>query len=376
MADSMTRQHLSEPLRTCVRCIMDTTDPDIVFDEAGVCNHCRRAEMLLPTVRFTPEQSEARLRAIADRIKSASRGPYDSIIGLSGGVDSSYGAYVAHRLGLRPLAVHFDNGWNSEIAVANIEKIVRACGFDLVTYVIDWREFRDLQRAFLRASVIDVEMLTDHAIIAAMYKIAAQHNIKSILSGTNYATEHGMPRSWLWNKQDLRNIRAIHRRYGELKLKSFPMMSTGRYVLNRFFRGYRYVELLNNLNYSKTEAIATLEREFDWTYYGGKHYESVFTKFYQAYILPTKFNVDKRKVHFSDLLRNGEVTRQGALEEMNKPLYRPDDLERERRYVVEKLGFSDSEFDAIMAAAPRSHRDFASDEWVVNIMRRVRNLAR
>jgi N-acetyl sugar amidotransferase len=372
----MTRQHPDDPLRTCVRCIMDTSDPDIVFDEAGVCNHCRRAETLLPTVHFTPEQSEARLRAIAERIKAASRGRYDSLIGLSGGVDSSYVAYVAHRLGLRPLAVHFDNGWNSEIAVANIEKIVRKCGFDLITYVIDWREFRDLQRAFLRASVIDVEMLTDHAIIAAMYKIAAQHDIKFILSGTNYATEHGMPRSWLWNKQDLRNIRAIHRRYGELKLKSFPMMSTARYVFNRFIRDYRYVELLNNLNYSKTEAIVTLEREFGWTYYGGKHYESVFTKFYQAYILPAKFGVDKRKVHFSDLLRNGEITRDEALEEMNKPLYRPDELEQEKQYVIEKLGFSESEFDAIMKTPPRSHRDFPSDEWLVNIMRRVRSLAR
>lgn len=353
---------------------MDTSDPDINFDQNGICVHCRTADIVLPRVRFTPEQSEARLAALSDRIKSAGKGkPYDCVIGLSGGVDSSYVAYMAHKLRLRPLVVHFDNGWNSEVAVANIEKVVRTCGFDLSTFVINWPEFRDLQRSLLKASVIDVELVTDHAIFAAVYQVAAKHGIKFILNGSNRATEHGMPMTWLWHKYDLRNIRAIHKDYGAIRLESFPMMSTLRYVMNLYLLGYNSVDILNNLNYSKTEAMETLKREFDWQYYGGKHYESVFTKFYQAYILPTKFKVDKRKVHYSDLIRNGEITREQALQELNKPLYRPDELEWDKRYVLDKLGFSDEEFEEIMNTAPRPHSDWPSDAWLVNGLRKLRS---
>jgi N-acetyl sugar amidotransferase len=351
------------PARTCVRCVMDTSDPGIDFDAAGVCRYCRHADLILPAMRFSPEESRQRLEALARRISRSSEGrEYDSVIGLSGGVDSSYTAYVAHKAGLRPLAVHFDNGWDSELAVGNIQRIIEACGFDLVTYVIDWAEFRDLQRAFLKASVIDIEILTDHAIFAAMLNIAREHGIRYVLSGSNVATEHGLPDAWVWNKQDWTNIRAIHAMYGSVPLRSFPHLSTARWMLIRLLgRDIEVVEPLNLIRYRRDEAAAELEREFGWRDYGGKHHESLFTKFYQGYILPTKFGVDKRRVHLSDRIRNGELTREEALAILAAPLYPPQELARERDYVLMKLGFSDEEFAAIMAAPPRSHADFASD---------------
>lgn len=347
--------------QVCTVCVMDTTDPGISFDARGICSHCHRAEGLLAGVRFTPAESASRLEAIAGRIKAAGKGKeYDVVLGLSGGVDSSYTAYVAHQMGLRPLAVHFDNGWNSEIAVSNIKNIVKVLDFDLETYVINWEEFRDLQRAFIKASVIDIEMLTDHAITAATCRIAREHGIRFVFSGQNYATEHCMPKAWIWNKQDLVNIKAIHRRYGEVPLKTYPMMSTIKYLVARRVL-FEYVTPLNNLNYRKIEAMEALKSDLAWRYYGGKHYESLFTKFYQAYILPRKFHVDKRKAHLSSLIRNGEITREDAIAELQKPLYEPNELIHDKDYVLKKLGFGDEEFDRIMTQPPVAHDSFPSD---------------
>ena len=342
---------------------MDTSDPDITFDAEGVCNHCRHAELLLPTVRWTLERSEDALQAEAERIRRAGQGkPYDSVIGLSGGVDSSYTAYLAHRLGLRPLAIHFDNGWNSELAVENIQRIVEACGFDLHTYVVDWREFRDLQRAFLKASVIDIELLTDHAIVAAVNQVAREQGIRIVLSGYNVATEHGLPAAWVWNKRDWTNIQAIHKAHGSVRLKTFPHMSSRDWWLMQLFgRGLESVRLLNLVSYRRDEAAATLQRELGWREYGGKHHESLFTKFYQGAILPRKFGVDKRRVHLSDLLRNGELTRGDALAIVAEDPYEPDEYRVESEYVRKKLGFSEAEWDEILAAPPRSHDEFATE---------------
>jgi N-acetyl sugar amidotransferase len=356
---------------------MDTSDPDITFDADGVCNYCRRAEKLLPSVRWTAEASERALSAAARRIRALARGrEYDSIIGLSGGVDSSYAAYLAHRLGLHPLAVHFDNGWNSELAVENIQRLVDACGFDLHTYVINWREFRDLQRAYLLASVIDIEAVTDHAIFASMISLAREHGIRSVLSGHNVATEHGLPPAWVWHKLDWTNIKAIHAAYGTVPLQTFPHLSTIKWALMRRTGRIDFVELLNLVPYRRDEAAATLAKEFGWREYGGKHHESVFTKFYQGAILPTKFGVDKRKVHLSDRLRNGELTRDQALELLSRPLYEPDELRAESQYVRKKLGFDEGEWQAMMEAPPRPHANFASDQRIVRPIVRVLATAR
>lgn len=362
--------------QVCTRCVMDTSDPDISFDGSGVCNHCLRFDTLLPRFTFTPEQSKQRLADMAAEVRATrGKGKYDSIIGLSGGIDSSYVAHMAGQLGLNPLAVHFDNGWNSEIAVSNIKKIVSKLGFDLYTYVIDWEEFRDLQRAFFRASVVDIEMITDHAIFASMFNLAREHGIKHVLSGTNFCTEHTMPKSWYWRKQDLANLRSIHSTFGESRLKTFPTLTTFRFqAAKKFGFGQKYVELLNSMPYRRGEALETLKREFDWQYYGGKHYESTFTKFYQAYVLPVKFGIDKRRAHFTDLIHNGEMTREQALATLEQAPYDPRELATDQAYVLKKLGFTAAEFDAIMKERPRLHSEFKSDQWLVDLMLRVRDL--
>lgn len=352
--------------QVCTCCLMDTTDPDISFDDLGVCNFCREAKRKLPKFHFTQDQEMLNLKKLTATIKGRQKGEYDSIIGLSGGVDSSYVAYLAMKMGLNPLCVHFDNGWNSDIAVKNIRKIIDITGFDLYTYVIDWPEFRDLQRSFFKAGVIDIEMLTDHAIFASLFKLNKKFKISTVLSGTNYVTEQGMPRTWVWPKMDLRNIKAIHKRFGEIKLKSFPTMPTLFWGLMRQFNyGGIYEEPLNQINYRKCDAIDTLSNVFDWQYYGGKHYESVFTRFYQAYVLPTKFGVDKRKVHYSDLLRNGEMTRQDVIAELAKPLYELQDLNRDKTFVLKKLGFSEEEFEKIMCEKPVPHDFYPTDQTIM-----------
>jgi N-acetyl sugar amidotransferase len=351
---------MKETPKVCSRCVMDGSAVDIEFDADGVCSYCKAHEekvALTPAARPNPAE---RLAAVVETLKSRRRGEYDSIVGLSGGVDSSYVAYQAVKLGLKPLAVHFDNGWNSELAVKNIERLVTRLGLDLQTFVIDWEEFRDIQRSFFQANVIDIEMVTDHAIFAALYRLAHQNRIGYILSGTNAATESIMPPAWQHFKFDLRNLKAIHRRFGTMPIRRFPTLSVWGMAWNHYVRGVRSVSLLNYIPYSKTEAMRTLQTELGWQYYGGKHYESVFTKFYQAHILPVKFGVDKRRIHFSDLIMNGEMTRDEALQDLEKPLYDPAALDQDRDFVAKKLGYSLDELDRYLKAPPVSHYAYPS----------------
>lgn len=357
----------------CKACVMDTTDPDIRFDLEGVCNYCREAEIKLKSMVFTPDQEKRNLEDIASLVKKDRKGKYDAILGVSGGVDSSYLMHLSRKIGINPLIVHFDNGWNSEKAVSNIKKIVEKCNFDLETYVINWPEFKDLQRSFFKAGVLDIELLTDQAIFATMFNIRRKHGIKYVLAGTNYFTEHGMPASWLWRKFDYANIADIQKKFGTKPIKSFPILRSWQYQLVKMFGlGGTYVEPLNKINYKKMGAMDTLRSEYGWEYYGGKHYESVFTKFYQAYVLPVKFGIDKRKSHFSALVRNGEITREEALEEIAKPLYDAAELADEKAYILKKLDFTEAEFDKMMSEAPKSHLDYASDDWMFKIWGKVR----
>jgi N-acetyl sugar amidotransferase len=352
---------------------MDTSDPDISFDVEGVCNYCREAERELPKYKYTAEQEDNNLREIQSLVKKESKGRYDAIVGLSGGVDSSYVTHLAKKLELNPLVVHFDNGWNSEKSVSNIKKLVDKCGFDLETYVINWPEFRDLQRSFFKAGVVDIEILSDHAIMATMFKLRKKHNIKYVLSGSNYVTEHGMPLKWLWRKQDLTNIKSIQKRFGSKPIKEFPTLSSIEFQFIKMFGwGGTYIELLDKINYSKQRALEVLMKEYNWEYYGGKHYESTFTKFYQAYVLPVKFGYDKRKVHLSALIRNKEMTRDQAMSELQKPSYDPFELRVDKEYVLKKLGFSEAEFDAMMKEKPKHHLDYPSDEWIFKIWRKFK----
>jgi N-acetyl sugar amidotransferase len=354
---------VSSAYRVCSRCIMDTSDPEIVFDDEGVCNHCRQYDFLVRAVLPNKEDRQKRLDRIVENVKTSGRGrDYDCVIGVSGGVDSTYLAYLVKSLGLRPLAVHMDNGWNSTQAVTNIERTLRKLDIDLVTEVLDWEEFRDLQLAFLRASTPDSEIPTDHAINAVLMKAALRHGIKYILLGSNIATEAIMPRTWSYGIRDWKYIKAIHRRFGTVPLKTFPHFTLRELVLFSTLRGRREIHILNYVPYVKADAMRVLEREVGWKQYGGKHHESVYTRFFQAYILPRKFGADKRRAHLSTLVCGGQISREQALREIEEPICDEPLLRQDREFVIRKLGITEAEFERIMALPPRSFWDYPSYE--------------
>jgi N-acetyl sugar amidotransferase len=351
----------SKDLRVCSKTVMDNTDPDITFDGNGVCNWWHGFHAIRAQEPDDAEREELLKRKLAT-IKEAGRGkPFDCIIGLSGGVDSSYIAYLAKKWDLRPLVVHFDNGWNDEMAVANIERTLKKLGFKLQTFVINWPQFRDLQRAYFKAGVVDLEVPTDHMIFAALHRISAEHGIRYILSGNNFATEWVLPSAWTYKKSDLMNIRGIHRVFGQLPMKELPRLGVWQRLYFQKVRMIETVEILHLVPYSKRMAKRILMEELDWLDYGGKHYESVFTRFYQGCILPERFGIDKRKAHLSNLICNGEMSRDEALLELAKPTYEVGRQEEDRRYIAKKLGWSDSEFRKILTIPPRHQEEFGSD---------------
>lgn len=354
---------MAREYQLCTRCIMDTSDPEIAFNAAGVCNHCADYDAAAKKLLLTDEQKQQQLPEIVAKIKKAGKGKeYDCIIGLSGGVDSSYVAYCVKELGLRPLAVHLDNGWNSELAVKNIENIVKKLDIDLYTYVIDWEEFKDLQLAFLKASVVDIEMLTDSAILVVIDKIAKEKNINVFLSGTNFATENVMPRSWFYAlKHDSLNIKSIARQFGSIKkLRSYPMFSFLEFWRYTYLNRVETIPILNYLAYNKAEAMKLLIEKVGWRDYGGKHWESKFTRFYQVYILPLKFGIDKRRAHISSLILSGQITREEGLELISKNLYDAQLLDEDVEYLLKKFNLTRGELDQMMQAAPVAHSAFPS----------------
>ena len=351
-----------QQITECSQCILDShDDPALVLDGRGICQHCRKFEEDKRTFVREGAEGEAMLADAVRRMKEAGVGrPYDCLIGVSGGVDSSYVAYMAHKLGLRALCVHFDNGWNSELAVMNIENMVAKLGFDLYTYVIDWQEFRDLQLAYLRASVVDIEVLTDHAIYGSTFRIAKERQIEYVIGGNNVVTEGILPYHWTFNKKDHINIRAIHKAFGQGKIKSYPFLD---HKMKKFIAGsgVEFINYLNWMPYNKEEVKQTLIREFGWRDYGGKHYESIWTRFYQGYILPEKFGIDKRKAHYATLICSGQMTRVEALEEMKKPAYPPALLREDMAFVLKKFGLSEDAFQEIMRLPVRDHRSFDTE---------------
>lgn len=349
---------------------MDTSDPDIVFDDEGVSNHWHAYEQAKQHLPYLHGDTD-RLARVVERIKEAGRGKeYDCVMGVSGGVDSTYVAYKAKELGLRPLAVHFDNGWNSELAVHNIERALAKLKIDLHTFVIDWDEFKDVQLAYLRASVVNAEVPTDHAIVATIYEYAAKFGIKYVLSGSNVTTEAILPSAWAFDMMDATNLKAIHNRFGSGKRSTYPTIPLPKFFHYTYVKGIRKVVLLDYFPYNKAEAMKTIEDELGWQYYGGKHYESIFTRFYQGYILPQKFGFDKRRAHLSTLICSGQISRDDALLEIQKPPLAQPMIDEDREYVLRKLGLSDEEFSQIMREPPRSHLDFPNDQkWMQQALR-------
>jgi N-acetyl sugar amidotransferase len=360
--------------RMCTRCVMDTTDPEIVFDDNGVCNHCIRAIGLLQTRLPIYKTGEYRFDRIVDRMRAEGRGrQYDCLVGVSGGMDSTYVAYLVRRAGLRALAVHFDNGWNSELAVSNISNTLNRMGIELYTHVVDWEEFRDLQWSFLQASVPDAEVPTDHGIWALLYRTAARWRIGTIVTGTNLSTESILPRSWTYGITDWTYISGIHRQFGSKALRTYPQCNRWQFGYYAAVRRIRTVSLLNSVDYDKRSATAELEREIGYRHYGGKHHESIYTRFFQSYILPIKFDIDKRKAHLSSLILSGQVTRPEAIETLGEPIADPKMVESDLTYVIKKLGVGRAEFERIMALPPRSFRDYRN-EWAS--YERLRSLMR
>lgn len=369
---------MSEPraYRICTRCVMDTSEPTITFDEQGHCNHCRNALIRL-SGQVPLDQRPAALSRLVERIQEAGRRlDYDCVIGVSGGVDSSATAVWVKRLGLRALAVHVDNGWNSELAVDNIRKLLGHLEIDLDTYVIDWEEFRNLQLAFLRASVANCEAPTDHAIAATLFRTARRIGVKYILSGSNLATESIMPVSWGHYNQDLRFMKSVHRRFGTTPLRTMPTISLAGYLTFVFGHGIRQVPFLNYVDYHKDRAKETLSNDLGWRDYGGKHYESVWTRFFQGYYLPTKFGFDKRRAHLSSQICSGEITRERALEELSRPPYDDQLLREDMRFVIKKFNLTQEEFDQIMRAPARPVREFANNTFFYDRLSFAKNAFR
>ncbi len=347
--------------RICSKCIMDNVnDPEITFNKNGVCNHCDIYDLVVKEKIYELPERDRQLESLLKSVKAKKNGEYDCVIGLSGGTDSSYVAYLTKQMGLSPLAVHFDNGWNSELSVRNMENILNKLEIDLYTYVVDWQEFRDLQRSYIQASVIDIEALTDHAITAILHKVAKKFGIKYIISGSSIVTEGILPSAWIHNKADSINIKSIHREFGKVSLKTFPFLNISSKWFYRKFLNIHSFRILDFVEYNKDIAKEILKKELDWIDYGGKHYESIFTKFYQGYILPRKFNVDKRRSHLSTLICAGQISREDALTEIEKPPYDEIELILEKKFVLKKLGFSSDEFDKIMQSPPKSHLDYKS----------------
>jgi N-acetyl sugar amidotransferase len=345
---------------------MDETDPSIVFDRQGVCNYVYSSRRRLETECFRGEEGNSRLAELVKEIKAAGRRkPYDCIVGVSGGVDSSYLLVRAKELGLRPLAVHLDNGWNSELAVANIERLLRALDIDLHTHVVNWEEIKDLQRAFFLASMSNVEVVTDHAIVALLYQEAHRNKVRYILSGSNVETESIMPDAWGYDPRDAKHILAIHREYGiRSRLETYPLLPAHLFLRYIFVNKIRHIPLLNYGRFHKADAINQLRDEFGWVPYARKHGESRFTRFFQEYYLPKKFGFDKRKPHLSSLILSGQISREQALLELTKPLYEPHEETLELEYVTKKLGFSQSQWETIMTTPEKSYREFANNSWM------------
>ena len=354
---------MSESYQMCSKCIMDSNDdPKITFDEKGVCSYCHRYDELVDehVVTNEVERNLEYERVIGDISSSKKNEGYDCIIGISGGVDSCYVAYLAKQKGLRPLLVHFDNGWNSSLANQNIHTLVEKLNLDLYTEVVDWEEFKDIQLSFIKASVVDIELVTDFAIVACLYNLANKHNIKYIISGHNVSSEGALPSHWVHWKSDFMNIVDIHKKFGTKKLKTFPKMGYFKKSWYVQYKKIKIIPILNYVDYDKEKAKTFLMEELDWIDYGGKHYESIFTRFYQAYILPKKFKIDKRKAHLSALICAGQFNREEALEVVKKPAYDYKEVNDDLEYVLKKFGFSKEEFEKIMSQKPKIHTDYSS----------------
>ena len=367
-----------KPYQVCIHCVMDTSDPKIEFDGEGMCDHCSNFyKRVLP--KWQPNEAGMKvLMKKVDQIKRAGAGKdFDCIIGISGGADSSYLTYLAkERLNLRPLVFHVDGGWNSQIAVSNIEKLIDKLHLELFTEVIDWKEMRDLQLAFFKSGVPHIDLPQDHAFFATMYKFAERHGVKYILTGANISTECVRnPLDYFYYGTDMWQIRDIHGKFGQAPLVNFPLSGILRHkVYLRYFKGIEVVKPLDYLPYIKKDAMRFLGDKFGWQEYPRKHFESRFTKFYEGYWLPKKFGFDTRRVQYSSLILTGQMTRHEALADLAQLPYDEKTIAQDFEYVSTKLGISVAELQGYMDAPTKSYKDYKNQLYLFLLGARVMQL--
>ena len=360
----------------CNRCVMDTSDSDIFFDSKGVCNHCKDFKKTI-SPKLHKSSASKELKSLIAKVKSKARkSKYDCLVGISGGVDSCYMAYLCKSWGLNPLLVHMDNGWNSEIAVKNVKTMVDKLGFDYISYVLDWAEFREIQLAFLKSSIVDLEMPTDLAIPASLYKTAAKYGIKHIISGGNYSGEGILPLTWGYHVlKDEKLYRHIVKNYSKTKIKKVPIVGLKGEIYYKFIKRIKTIYPLNFVDYNKDEAKEYLINEFEWKDYGGKHSESKITAFWQKYVMPEKYNMDYRRATFSSQIVSGQISRETALEELKKPSYELEKIEIDKKYIAKKYNISEKEFEALLKNPPKTYKDFPNSkikiQWFYSLYRKV-----
>lgn len=359
------------PYMICTNCIMDTSDSNITFDDRGWCDYCNNYHRSILPNWHPDKRGEKEMQAVAATIRAEGKDcDHDCIIGVSGGVDSSYVAYLAkEKLGLRPLIFHVDAGWNSQQSVNNIEKMVDGLGLDLHTEVVNWEEMKDLQRAFFKAQVPHLDTPQDHAFFAALYNFAAEHGFKYVITGANYSTECVRePLEWHYHASDLRQLKDIHRQFGERPLTSFPMADIFKFkIYYRFVKGMKVVKPLNNFPYLKDQAMQELADKFGWQKYAHKHYESRFTRFYEGYWLPTKFGYDKRRAHFSSLILTKQLSRDEALEKIAQPAYDEESMRQDFEYVATKLDMTVPEMQQLLKGPNKTYRDYSNSMAFIDL---------
>jgi N-acetyl sugar amidotransferase len=364
-------------VRMCSRCVMDQSDSYIKFDADGVCDHCLTFDAKIMPNWHADERGETELASLVQDIKASGTGKdFDCIIGMSGGIDSSYLTYLAkEKFGLRPLVFHVDAGWNSQEAVNNIEKIVDGLGLDLYTEVIDWQEMRDLQLAFFRSGVSHIDSPQDNAFFATMYKFAERYGVKYILTGGNQSTECVRnPVEWMYYQSDARQIRDIHSKYGSRSLVNYPLTSIlWHKIFLPYVKGIKTIRPLDYGPYIKQDATRLLIDKFGWQPYPQKHFESRFTRFYESYWLPKRFGYDVRRVQYSSLILTGQMTRDDAIEKLKQPTYDESTIDYDLQYVANKLEISVDELNGYLNLPKRTYKDYKSQqqiyEWGAKVMK-------